>query len=411
MHDTRTLKSFFDETFSHLTFDSYLAKELYRFQVAFVNKSSEHMEFFGGNLLGVQVVRFTDRDTQRFFGDILNVDVFALKEAIDGLPGIDPNWKVSSDPLNLTTMYLMHRFMTATDMQEAQRERAAIDVALIFNYRVITALLAHYFKYPADPKIAQAVYANLSNRYLIKRLGSWQEVFMYRAKELMAKEGIWFETLNSFSPDKDVVDMVNDSQGRIRDMMKNIYAEFKLAHTAGDKILTTTSVGMDMDGTEVIKDRVHGPEMYQNYLLSVLADQNSFIREELVWVVCKVMSGMQVRGFRTVLTWLSQHASDTHHATVDKFVKNTLIYSIDYLSRHGYLLRDSKDLAGITSKLKNLYLASRSTDSELAEIRDSGSIIVKEACGKTSDQAAAAIRTGLILYVCLRAFTKHHYTS
>ncbi len=406
-----SIKAFFDQAFSHLKLNHNLARDLYRFQVGFVNKNSEHMEFFGGNLMGVYVVRFTERDVNRLFNEVLGVSIYDLKEGVNDLPGINPSWIVSSDPFNLTCLYLIHRFTVEKELDRSVCDRAIMDIGLILNYKFATSLMSGYFKYPVDPKIAQAVYANLSNRYLIKRLGSWQEVFAYRVTELISKESIWHNTLRTFGPDKDIVDMTNDTQSRIRDMLKNIYAEFKLAHAQGDKIQSTSSMGVDTDGTEVIKDRVHGPEMYQTYLLSVLADENSFIREELVMVVCKVMTGMQVRGFRSTLAWLSRNAHDVHHKTVDTFVRNVLIYSIDYLSQHGYLLRDSKDLAGIMSKLKNLYLASRSSDAELAEIRDLGLTVVSEAYGKTSNQAAAAIRTGVILYVCLRAFTKHHYAG
>lgn len=411
MAEGLSIKQFFDEAFSHLKLDQNLAKQLYRFQVGFVNKNSEHMEFFGGNLLGVHVVRFTDRDTSRFFNDILDVDVDDLREGVRELPGINPSWKVSSDPFNLTCVYLIHRFLTESNLAKDIRDRCVMDVGLILNYKYMTSLMAGYFKYPADPKIAQSVYANLSNRYLIKRLGNWHEVFVYRVNELIDPAGIWVKTLQTFGPDKDVVDLVNDTQGRIRDMVKNITGEFMNAHAAGEKINSSSTVGIDADGTEVIKDVIHGPEMYQNYLLSVMADENSFVREELIGVVCKVMPGMQVRGFRTALSWLGRNAHDTHHELVEKFIRNILIYSMDYLSKHGYLLRDSKDLAGIVAKLKNLYLASRSSDEDLASIREMGSLVVREAYGKTSDQAAAAIRTGTILYVCLRAFTKHHYAG
>lgn len=406
-----TIKEFFDDVFRKVVFDANLCRELYKFQVGFVNKNSEHMEFFGGNLLGVQVVRFTERDMNRFFNDILSLDQYEIKEQLDELPGINPSWKVSSDAFNMTCVYMIHRFTVEKVLPKEIAERGARDVGLILNYRYMTSLMAGYFKYPADPKIAQAVYANLSNRYLIKRLGNWQEVFAYRTTEFLDPTGLWSKTLTDFTPDKDVVDMVNDTQGRIRDMVKNITAEFMNAHAAGEKIHNSSNVGLDGDGEEVVKDRVHGPEMYQNYLLSVMADENSFIREELINLICKVMAGMQVRNFRNTLFWLSRNAHDTHHATVEKFVRNVLIYSIDYLSRHGYLLRDSKDLAGVVSKLKNLYLSSRSSDPELAEIRDEGFKMVQEACGKTSAQAAAAIRTGVILYICIRAFTKHYYAG
>lgn len=407
----KVLKSVFDELFSQTKFNEHLAKELYRYQIGFVNKNSEHLEFFGGNLLGVQVVRYTDKDLNRYFDDVLEIDYLSLEEDLLDTQGINPEFKVSSDALNLTTMYLIHRFLTNKNMAKEKRERAAIDAALIFYYRVTSSLLSHYFRYPADPKIAQATYARLTNRYLIKQLGSWQEVFMYRAKELISPDGIHHKTLTEFNDTEAIVQMVNDAQGRIRDMFKNIYAEFKNAHTAGDSIAITTLSDIDMDGGDVIKDKTHSPDVYQNYLISILSDQNSFIKEELVGVVAKVNESMQIRNFRNTLVWMTEQGNNQHHIKIEHFIKQVMIYSINYLAKHGYMLRDTKDLSGMMYKLKNLYLASRSSDDELAEIRKAGSEIITLACGKISEQANASIRTGIILYLCLRAFTKHYYTS
>lgn len=408
---TKTLLEVFNKIFSHVKFNQELAKNIYRFQVGFVNKNNEHMEFFGGNLLGVHVVRFTERDTTTFFNDVLDVDYLEIAEAIKEVDAINPEFKVSSDTLNLTCMYVIHRFLTTPSLDEARRTRAASDTALIFNYRCFTALLAHYFRYPVDPKTAQAVYMSLSQRFLIKKLGSWQEVFSYRATEFISKDGIWYTVLSTFTDDYGVVRAINDGQGRIRDMMKNITAEFKRVHGNGEKIGTTSNTIVDIDGNEVIRDRVHGPEMYMNYLISVLPDKNSFIKEELVSVIVKIVESIQSRNFKLTLEWFSKHSNDEHRALVDNFVKMTLIYSIEYLSKHGYLLRNSKDLVGIMSKLKGLYLSSRSTDDNLTQIRDDGRTIVRLACGHISEQAGASVRTGLILYICLRAFTKHYYTK
>lgn len=407
----KTLLEVFDETFSRVKFDKRLADRLYRFQIGFVHKNREHMEFFGGNLLGVQTVRFTDRDTNELFNDILDVDYLSIKELIQDVPEINPDFKVSSDVLNLTMMYVIHRFLVTPSLNEAARTRAAVDAALVFFYRCMTSLLAHSFKYVADPKIAQAAYANLSNRYLIKQLGNWQEFFYYRANEFIGKESIHRNTLIKFDNDYDVVKAINDGQSRIRDTFKNLYSELVKAKDANAKISSSSSTVIDADGEEVIKDRTHSPDRYQSYLLSIISDEHSFIKEELAAIVIQVMPTMRESSFRTGLSWLSQHHSGKHKSLVEDFIHNVMIYSIEYLSENNIILRNSKDLAGMLSMLRNLYLSSRSSDDHLAKIREDGSVIVKEACGSLSEQISAAIRTGLILYICIRAFTKHHYHS
>lgn len=403
----KSLKELFDEHLGRIKFNQALANEFYRFQVEFVNKNEDHMAFFGGKMLGVQVVRFTEQDYTKFF-DIIDLDRDRVKyEIVNYVDAIPESWKVANDVFSETCMYLIHRFLTSPLMSEERRERAALDVALTFNYRWIAALIRDYFRFPADPKLAQATYANLSQRFLIKKLGSWQEVMTYRANEMIAKEGLHRQTFLRYNDDGEIVRALNDSQGRIRDMVKNVYAEMVKAHNSGDKIHMTGSTTIDSDGVDVIKDRVHGLESYTNYLLSVIPDRNSFIKQELVQVIVQVMYTMQERGFVKVLDWISLNIATKPQ--VEEFVRLTLIHSFNYLSEHGSILKNTKDLAGLLAKLKGIYNSSRSSDEDLLKLRDLGTSLIGESIGKTNEQTVAAIRTGILLYICLRAYTKHHY--
>lgn len=404
---SKTLDEVFDEHLGHLKFNQALATELYRFQVRFVNKNEEHMAFFGGKLLGVHVVRFSDQDFTNFF-DIIDIDPDKIThEIVHHIPEIKGTWKVTNDVLSMTTMYLIHKFLTTNLMSEEKRERVALDIALIFNYRWIAALIRDYFRFPADPKLAQATYANLSNRYLIKRLNSWQEVLTYRANEMLGKESIHRNTLLKFNNNSDIIYCVNDSQGRIRDMVKNIYGEMVATRDSGERIHINSGTTIDTDGVDVIKDRIHGLEIYTNYILSVILDKDSFIKQELTQVIVKVMHTMQERGFKRVLEWISNNAGTSPQ--VEEFVRLVLVHSFNYLSEHGSVLKNTKDLSGMLAKLKGIYNSSRSSDEDLLKLRDIGTKIVYDSIGKTNEQTVAAIRTGVMLYICLRTYTKHYY--
>jgi hypothetical protein len=406
-----TLKEVFDDYCSHLKFDQALANAFYKLQLKFINKNAEHMAFFGGNTTGVQVVRFTERDFSVFFDDVVEIDALSLKEKIKEVEAINQNFKVSSDTFNLTCMYLIHRFLTSPSLDTKRRERAAVDVALLFNYRCITAIMANSFRYPADPKLAQATYANLSYRFLIKKLGSWQEVMAFRSQEMIDPEGLHRKAFVKYNDDFAIVYAINDSQGRIRDMVKNIYSEMMKAKSEGDRIYTSSSTMIDADGAEILKDKVHGLASYTGYINSVIQDKNSFIKQELISIIVKMMHTMQDRGFVSVLEWLSDNVGTAEHKEIDELVNLIMVHSYNYLLANGRVLKNSKDIAGILGKLKGIYISSRSTDEDLLKMRVIGSAIVTKSIGKTNDQAVAAIRTGIFLYVCLRAYTKQFYVS
>ena len=71
---TGELKNFFETSFPNLVASKELQERLTDFQIRFITKNQEHMEFFGGNLTGVQVVRFTPSDMDKFFIDVLEVE-------------------------------------------------------------------------------------------------------------------------------------------------------------------------------------------------------------------------------------------------------------------------------------------------------------------------------------------------
>jgi hypothetical protein len=271
-------------------------------------------------------------------------------------------------------------------------------------------MLNEWFRYPVDVALAEATYANLSNRYLIRKLDSWQEVMLYRATELVKDTSTHRKTFESFNDDYAVVQLVNDARGRMADIIKNIYAEMMRTHQRGERLKTTKDTTLNMDGAEILKDKVHGLSDYTQYLLSIIHDEASFIKGELIDIVSKIMPTMQVRGFKTTLEWMSEYCGHQQHGVIEEFMRLVLIHSYHYFLTNSQVVMSTRDISGLLGRLKNIYVSSRSTDADLLKLREMGGQIIGSATGKTNEQTMAAIRTGLMLYIVVRAYTKHHYS-
>ena len=232
---TGTIKKFFDTTFPNLVASKELADRLLEFQVKFITKNQEHMEFFGGNLTGVHIVRFTPADMDRFFLDVLDIEEEEVKDGLFALPGVNKKHKVASDPFNNVCMYLIHIFLNSK-LPENVKKIGALSTALILNYRYITSRLYRGFKYPADPQTAIATYAALNNKFILKRLGTWHAVLEDRTKDLIESSGLHYKVLFDFTDDKKIKYAITDTQGRVREIFKNIYGEFVKIHERGKKI-------------------------------------------------------------------------------------------------------------------------------------------------------------------------------
>lgn len=128
-----TLKEAFDDIFDGIKFDEALAKSLYKFRVNYMSANKDHMEFFGGNLLGVNIVRFKDSDVNNFFA-LFDLEYKEVVDQVRRVTTIDHSFKVGSDVFNLTVIYVIHRFLNSP-VNQITRQKACYDTAMIFFCR------------------------------------------------------------------------------------------------------------------------------------------------------------------------------------------------------------------------------------------------------------------------------------
>lgn len=405
-----SLKELFDTRLGKLKFDKKMLEQFYRLQTKYVNKNDQHMTFFGGNLTGVHTLSFTPAEYNGLYQDILGLDVEDVRSGLVNVPDIVMSRKVTSDPFNLTMSYCIHRFLSSPLLDDKSRHKGAVQAALFFSYKLYTNMANEWFKFQVDERLATATYINLSNRFLLKQLGSWQALFNYRAEEYVGVDSIHHKALKQYVDDPAILNAISDHRGRIADYLKNIYSVMVETHESGERIDYSSSVGTDIEGQEMIKDRVGGVESMIDYLFSIIHDKRSFIREDLVGITCRVMHTMQRRGFVKVLEWMSENTNGKNSEDLDLFIREVVRHSYTYLMDNGLNPELGKDMPQILAKLKGMYLSSRSTDETLLKLRDVGMAVITAATGKTNEQTGAAIRNGLFLYLSLRTFTRQYYS-
>lgn len=407
------IKTIFDTYCETTTIDLKLAKRVAAYQAQFRTKNEDHIAFFGGKLLGVQVVRFLPADRARWFEEILNGDDDLLTEKLSALSVVKndagENFKVSSDAFNLSCVWLLHRFFTSS-LTEKDKTDAMVSTALVLQYKFLTSILYNFFKYPADKAVAEATYAQLSKRFAIKNYANWYELFKARAEELVSKSSIHRHVIEKMNDDKAVVNMVNDIQGRVKDLIKNIYREFMLVHQQGLRI-TSTSAVMEFNGEEVLRDKVHGLSNYTRYLHSVISDKSSFIRQDLVSVIEKMNATMNPRLFRQCLSWMSDNYQKDGQGLISTVIDECLIHSFNYLLDNASTVRNMRNLPDILVRLKGTYTSSRSSDPVLMALREHTETLVRRATLNKNANTVAALRTGVLLYLCLRTYAMQHVSQ
>jgi len=397
-----------------ITFDKKLYAAVCHLQEGFVSRSSDHIAFFGGNLTGVQRIRFIDSDRDKLFDLVLRADeyeirkdVFALRDR-SGKVAYNKDWKVSSDIFNIACIYLMHGFATSPHLTEEQREDAKLRVGIYLMYKFLTSLYAHRFKFGADPAVARATYDALTMKYLLKQCGSWGKMIERLVESLIGKEGLHYAFLLDAGDDGKLVKMLNDLQGRIRDIVNNLVTVHYQMHNDKTKV-GEAAIFQEFEGEISLRDRTDSLEKYGKYLKRVVSDPNGFVRDELVSVVTRLVHTLAPRTLYQTLTWTSNSYHGERTKEIDVCIDLVMEHAIDYLSgNRAVVLRDAAD---VLTQLRGTYMSPRSTDVRLIRVRSEVEKLMAAATGSTNQNTLASARTAWMLYVVVRALSVNRYNN
>lgn len=404
-----SIKGCFDEL-ADTTIDDRLARKVIGFSRAFANKNEEHIEFFGGNLIGVHTVRFTTQDRDRWFDDVIMAIEDDLRDEIHELPAINPAWYVSSDIMNLSTIWVVHSLNKAK-ISGKRKEDAMRETIMVLQYKFITSMLSHWFRYKANPAVAEATYAALSNRFGLKQHGTWQRLLEYRANETLAKSGVFRDVIDRMDDDDRVVAMVNYIQVYIKDILKNIAAVFyQIQDDPKSQIRTTSGTAVDIDGNLRVKDINKFQSQYLRYIQSVVLDKGSFIKPELVSVVTDTMPTVPHRALQEVLVYLSENYGAKLDRRIAPFVEGVVLHVFETMDSLKASERRLNDLPTLLARMKGLYMASKTSNKRLLGLKEDGESIVTSAIRTKNMAVVKAVRTGIMLYIVLRTFTMQHYS-
>lgn len=402
----KNIKEVFDNALSHLTVDEAFLKDVSQYGKYFVNKNDEHVQFFGSNLLGVHAVRFLPEDRLNWTVDLLDIDEYETRRNVVKLPTVNETWIRGTDVMNISCLYLVHRVFNS-DLSPKLKEQGMMDILLVMHYKLISSLMAHNFKYPTDEATAMAVYAALSKKYALKAYGSWHAVFVARCKDIIDRKSIHMRTIDKFNDDGAIQYMITDIQGRLKSMVKNLNKVFYDIRTQNAKILTVSGRVQLEDGA-VVRDMQRNLPPFKRYIHEVVLDKPRFIKTELVQVISSMMPTMAEKLLFDALFALHDKCSKNDKSAL-KLIDETMLHAFQHLGSDKAITGRTPDVGEIVSKLRGLYTASRSTDPVLQVMRDIASDLVKKNVKTKNESMIAAVRTGLLLYIVLRAFSKGYY--
>ena len=398
----KDIKDVFAKHLAGTKYDNNLYKKIRDFRVGWATKSGEYIEFLGSNLLGVHEVRFSSRDEGMFFNDVLGIDQNELKADIYSVPGINPSWKVSSNPLYQTIMYIMHQYLVTNNLGK-KTEEVVKELYFIFAYKAMSSLISHSFKHAAKESVAKSTYERLTNRYMIKRLGSWQKVFEHRALDFIPPNGLHVKELKKLNTENSIL-ITNDTQVRLRDMFKNIYSVM-IDVIDEDKLVTNTSLNTkDNDGDGGgLRDVTEGTDSYVNNVYDVLNKPNDFVKEDVITIISAVLPNVDPDILKKTLYYISNNIKE---GTKEDFLKSTIIYNMTYINQKGYNNNYMDNIMDILYLIKSYWNSSRVSEKGIPKTKKLISKIVIKSTNKKTKWLITSLTVAVVMYVFLRALSK-----
>ena len=400
------IKSIMDEFGKHLRFDSRLVGQLERFVQNFINKSPEHVKCLGSNLTGVNRLSWSLDDRLEWEENFLQIDGSDLRRAILAIPHMDDVGRVAGDNFNISCCWLAHRFYKS-DLPPRTKEKGMKLAMDILQYKLLSSIHSHYFKYPVDQNVAEATYAELSRKFDIKRYGSWRAVLDSRSENIIATGEIHEQTIRQFDDDIAIVKMIQDIQFRLRDKIKNIW-EVMAGVIEKDMKFGTVSSTIELDGALVTRDIERLSTEYTQFIKDAAAERDRFIKPDLVKVIESVMSTMPEKPFEQLLVVFTEKVSKS-----DKRALELIDLTMEHL--FNVVLADRKttmrinDVPAVINRIRGLYTASRSNNDILEQMKEITEKFVRKDIKIVNNANVAALRTGLLLYIVLRVMVKERY--
>lgn len=404
-----TIKSVFDGAAPDFVVDTKLIQRLREFERAFVNRNEDHIAFFGGQLTGVNPMRFRESDTDKWFVEVLNIDDLAIEDGIKGLPH-NQTWVRANDVMNLSAIWLTHRIMTSNLSPSLKEEGAKLTIQ-IMQYKLLGSILSRHYQYPANEGTAQATLAAMSRKYLIKTSKSWHDLLEKRAIDMVSPRSVHRRAYMEMRSDIEVINMVHDIQNRLKEIIKSISKLFYDLNARGVKVNSERSVREMVDGSVVMADKSRQYTTFIRYLHQVMDDSKSFIRDDLVDVIADSMHTMNPRLLVDTLEWMSKNRLAPRHSYITELADESLIYAFELIASDRKLYNAKGGLAPLITKLRAMYMASRMSNESLLKTKELSERVVRNAINSKNDSVVAAVRTGVQLYLVLRAMAMDYYQN
>lgn len=398
------IKDLINNEFDNVIIDKDFAKRVKEFVNYWWYKKiddTDHSEFLGSTMVGVNKIIFSRDDNVKFFKYLVDKDEGELEYLYKRLPDINPAFKVHSNPYYLTCVILMHMTYKSNKLNKHETEDLIRDLYYLFSFKVMSSILNHNFKYKPNPAIVKMVYERMSNKYLIKKCGSWANVIEFKSSEVLPG-GIHYRSLINFKT-TDATYVVQQIVGGYKSMIKNIFALLVEVTNRREGIANTSMLVSDEDGTEKSIEMVFNHGSYVNFCKSIINSYADFYKDDYIDLITKFLPNIDHIKFQNIISALTEepYPIKKEHDYVEKI----MISSFNYLTTKG-ITSNYQSQGNIIKALKYLkgYWSSGKIKEPMArEAKELVGKLVVTILSGGNKNTIPPLTIGLCLYIYLRS--------
>lgn len=406
--DDVTVLMAMDKLFEGIKFDKNMIKKIVRNNIQFITRDKDIRDMMGSKLLGCFHLSYTQFHKNVFYEDVFGLTYEEAFYAVKEITTIPSSFKIAMDDVNLVCFYVAHKFLSNKDLSTKDKEEGAKEIFDYFGYRTLVTLCAKYWVHPIDRSKAVSLNEKLSGNYLITGMNNWNEYVKYRSSEFVRINSKFLTTLNN---DQALPNVINDLFNRYKGMLKHIYREF-IDLQESDLIRSSNGVVTDLNGKEVLLDRLRDPRVYCDRIKDSLISRESFIKPELIEAADLIIqdeAGEQYADIEEMLTLVFSYYNQSKNTGIEitKFTDAFIIDSISYLKSKRLELTTSSSVAEVVSMIKGNLLYSRGEGMTITKIKGDGEKLLKKIYKKgkikITDRNLTKMRNLFCIYVLLIA--------
>lgn len=373
-------------------------KKLDEFIFYWVNKRPENIDAISTNLVGVHKLSFTAQDTQELFNLVGVENAKNLYNDIISTKGIETFMSNATKPSYQVIFYSIHLFLNS-DLSEQDKEKSIINLFKIFGYQSFGSMYAHFFSNHTPPMdIAKATLNRMSFKFLLKRLGSWDNILIHRASDFFKGNKLYNQTLR-YSTD-DSVKVINECQSKLKDIFKNNYQILRDTIYSTERIKTTglvSDIGDEDDKGETMNDVGSKVDYMSNNLNKMIHDKNNFIKSNIIELICALTKNLTYEALENSLNIFLKIEPEKLY----KYIDTILLDSVTYLKKKNLYLNYKRSLHTTTTSIINFFKSSTSAVDDLKIIKNDLFKIYNQIYTKKSLSAQIVV-IGVMTYVALR---------